>query len=151
MTKPADSDPRAYPKMPLLAVSAAVFRDGRVLIAKRGRPPLDGIWSLPGGLVEPGETLAEAAAREVFEETGVEAEILGVADIVELIRRDGDGAVERHYVIVSFAARRLSGEGETSEEAAEIAWLDPDALDGLAMTQGTPAVIAKAAALLADQ
>ena len=83
MTKPADSDPRAYPKMPLLAVSAAVFRDGRVLIAKRGRPPLDGIWSLPGGLVEPGETLAEAAAREVLEETGVEAESLGVADIVE--------------------------------------------------------------------
>jgi 8-oxo-dGTP diphosphatase len=149
MTNPADPDPRAYPKTPLLGVSASVFRDGKALIARRGRAPLRGLWSLPGGLVEPGETLFEAAAREVFEETGVSAEIIGLADVIEAIRRDGEGAVERHYVIASFAARWISGEGETSEEASEIAWIEPDRLGDLDMTDGAPAVIAKAAAVLA--
>jgi ADP-ribose pyrophosphatase YjhB (NUDIX family) len=93
-------------------------------------------------------TLAEAAAREVFEETGVRAEIVGLADTVEVIRRDADGAVERHYVILSFAARWISGEGEPSEEASEIAWRTPEDLGDLAMTDGTRAVIAKAAALV---
>lgn len=151
MTHSTDSDPRAYPKTPLVAVSASVFREDKVLLARRGRAPLDGIWSLPGGLVEPGEALRAAAAREVFEETGVRAEILGVADVVEVIRHDAAGAVARHYVIVSFAARWLSGNGETSPEAAEIAWRRPDDLSGLPLTDGTPAVVAKAADLLARE
>ncbi len=148
MSIPAAPDPRAYPKTPLLGVSASVFRDGKVLVARRGRPPLAGLWSLPGGLVEPGETMADAAAREVFEETGVSAEIGGVADVIEIILNDDDGAVERHYVLLSFAARWLAGDGETSEEAPEIAWLRPDELSALEMTEGTVAAVAKASALL---
>ncbi|MEJ8571688.1 NUDIX hydrolase [Microbaculum marinum] len=141
-------DPRAYPANPLLGVSAAVFRDGRVLVAKRARPPLDGLWSLPGGLVEIGETLGEAAAREVFEETGVKAEIVMPADIVEVIRRDARGVVVRHFVIVSFAARWIDGEARTSDEAADVAWMAPDDLGTLEMTERTPEVVAKAAALV---
>jgi 8-oxo-dGTP diphosphatase len=148
MTTPADSDPRTYPAAPLLGVSASVFRDGKVLIARRAGPPLAGLWSLPGGLVEPGETMVDAAAREVFEETGVSAEIGGIADVIEIILNDDEGAVERHYVILSFAARWLAGDGETSAEVSEIAWLRPDELGGLEMTEGTEAVIARAAALL---
>jgi ADP-ribose pyrophosphatase YjhB (NUDIX family) len=150
MTDSADSDPRAYPKTPLLGVSASVFRDGKVLVARRGRPPLAGLWSLPGGLVEPGERLEEAAAREICEETGVSAEIGGIADVIQIILRDEAGAVERHYVVVSFAARWLAGDGETSAEASEIAWMRPDGLGDLEMTGGTEAVIAKAAQVLAE-
>lgn len=149
MTGADQTDPRAYPRTPLLAVSASVFRNGRVLVAKRARGLAEGLWSLPGGLVEPGEKLAEAAAREVIEETAVVAEIDAPADIVEVIRRDEAGAVARHFVIVSFAARWISGEGETSEEAAEIAWVRPGDLGGLQMTDGTAAVVAKAALVLA--
>ena len=78
---------------PTLAVSTAVFRDGRVLIARRGAEPGLGLWSLPGGRVEAGETLADAARRELMEEVGVEAVILGLAAIREIIRRDADGTV----------------------------------------------------------
>jgi ADP-ribose pyrophosphatase YjhB (NUDIX family) len=149
MQMPQNHDPRTYPATPLLGVSAAVFRNGRILVAKRARDPLAGLWSLPGGLVESGETMAEAAAREVEEETGVRAEIVAPADIIEVIRRDDDGIVARHFVIVSFAARWISGEGEISDEAADIAWKAPNDLEDLKMTEGAPAVIAKAAALLA--
>jgi len=142
------SDERHYPARPLIGASAAVFRDGRVLLARRARAPLAGIWSLPGGLVEAGESLAQAAAREVFEETGVTAEIAALADTVEIIRRDEAGAVSTHYVIACFAARWISGAGVTSNEASEIAWLAPPELGGLTITEGTPEVVAKAAALI---
>lgn len=142
------SDERRYPARPLIGASAAVFRDGRVLLARRARTPLAGVWSLPGGLVEAGERLAAAAAREVFEETGVRAEIAAPADIVEIIRRDEAGAVATHYIIVCFAARWISGAGVVSDEASEIAWLSPPELGGLTITDGTLEVIAKAAALI---
>jgi len=149
MTIPADSDPRSYPDLPLLSVSASVFRDGKVLLARRARPPLDGLWSLPGGLVEAGETMADAAAREVLEETGVSADIGGVADVIEVILTDDDGSVRRHYVILSFAARWIAGDGEPNDEVSELAWVDPSALSSFELTEGTDAVIAKAARLAA--
>jgi 8-oxo-dGTP diphosphatase len=143
-----EADPRAYPRMPLLGVSVAVFRNGRVLVAKRGREPAMGMWSLPGGLVEPGETLTAAAVRELFEETGVEADIAALAEVVEVIRRDEADRVARHFVVLCYAARWRAGEGHTSEEAAEIAWLEPGSLGALPMTPGTAAVVVKAAGLL---
>src|SRR5262245_46706600 len=109
--------PRSYPDRPLLAASAAVFRDGRVLLAARGPDPGRGVFTLPGGLVEPGETLAEAARREVLEEMGLTVEIVGFADHREVIERDADGRVARHFVICAFAARWRGGEPVPSEEA----------------------------------
>lgn len=145
---PDAADPRSYPARPMLAVSTAVFRDGCVLLARRGRPPLAGIWSLPGGLVERGERLAEAAAREVMEETGIEAEIVGPAATVEVIRRDAAGRVVRHFVVMSYAGRWIAGEPAATEEASEFAWVLPGAYDGRPMTEGLEEVIAKAEAVL---
>src|SRR5215475_13044814 len=99
------NDARAYPDRPFLAVSAAIFRDGKVLLVRRARAPANGLFSLPGGVVEAGETLHEAVAREVMEETSLVIEPVALAGFRETIRRDADGRVERHFVILPFAAR----------------------------------------------
>lgn len=116
------SEDRTYPARPIIAASVAVLRGDRVLLAARGRPPLDHIWSLPGGLVESGETLAEAALRELKEETGVEAELIGLIRPIEYIDRDERGRVKHHFVICAHAARWLAGEGEIGPEALAIRW-----------------------------
>ena len=108
-----EADPRLYPAFPMLAVSVAVFRAGRVLLATRTKPPFDGIFSLPGGVVETGETLAEAALRELREEVDVEAEIVGFNRHVESVGLDAAGRVRTHFVIASFIAVWRSGEGTT--------------------------------------
>jgi 8-oxo-dGTP diphosphatase len=115
---------RLFPARPILAVSAAVFREGKVLIARRARAPLIGHFSLPGGGVEAGETLAEALARELMEEVGVEAEILAFNRHVEAIAREGD-RIRAHFVIASFVARWTSGEPRLSDEVDAVEWIDP--------------------------
>ncbi|MBV9431816.1 MAG: NUDIX hydrolase [Hyphomicrobiales bacterium] len=127
---------RAYPPHPLLATSLAVIRDGRILLATRTKPPAQGLFSLPGGLVEAGETLEEAALRELKEEVGVTASIVGFNDHVEVIDRDKDGKVARHFVIASFVANWESGQGTPSTEAGEVIWAKPDEIDGLPTTLG---------------
>lgn len=115
---------RLFPVRPVLAVSAAVFRQGRVLIVRRARAPLLGHFSLPGGGVEAGETLAAALARELEEEVGVEAEILGFNRHVEAIAYEGD-RIRTHFVIASFVARWTSGEPRLSDEIDAVDWIDP--------------------------
>lgn len=132
---------------PTLATSAAVFHDGRVLLAKRGAPPAHGLWTLPGGRVEPGETLAQAAAREVLEEVAVTCEIVGVAGAVDVIRHDEAGAVAAHFVVVAHAARWRAGEPSTGPEAAAVGWFDPDALPE-ETTPGLAGIIAAARLLV---
>jgi len=140
---------RSYPTRPHLAVSAAIFRDGKVLIVRRARAPARGVFTLPGGGVEAGETLHEAVVREVREETGLVVEPLGLAGYREVIARDADGKVERHFVILPFAARWIAGEIALNDELAEARWLAPDALAGLTTTEGLAEVIAAALALAA--
>ena len=101
------SDQRSYPARPFLAVSAAIVRDGRILLVRRARPPAHGLFSLPGGIVETGETLTEAVRREVAEETGLAIEPIALAGFRETIMRDSEERVERHFVILAFAARAL--------------------------------------------
>ena len=132
---------------PTLAVSTAVFRDGRVLVARRGAEPGLGLWSLPGGRVEAGETLADAARRELMEEVGVEAVILGLAAIREIIRRDADGTVTGHFVVLAQAGLWVAGDGETGPEATEIAWIDPEDLGGRPTTEGLAGVLIEAATI----
>ena len=96
----APSDPRAYPNRPILAVSAAIIRDGRVLVARRNRGPAFGVWTLPGGVVKAGETLTEALLREIAEETAMAIEPVGLAGHREVLVRDANGKVERHFVIL---------------------------------------------------
>lgn len=136
---------RHYPTRPFLAASVAVFREGRVLLAQRATGAGIGLWSLPGGMVESGERLEDAALRELGEETGVRAELIGFVDHVQLIQHDEDGRVRSHATIAVYAARWQSGEGEASAEASAILWADPLALPDLPMTPGLKPIITAAA------
>src|SRR5262249_3312450 len=133
---------RTYPTRPYLAVSAAIFRDGRVLIVRRSRPPAHGLYTLPGGGVELGETLEQAIIREVREETGLAIAPLALVGFREAIARDAAGRVERHFVILAFAARWAGGEVALSEELAEAHWREPDELPGLKTTEGLAEIVA---------
>jgi ADP-ribose pyrophosphatase YjhB (NUDIX family) len=140
---------RTYPTRPYLAVSAAIFRDGRVLIVRRGRPPAHGLYTLPGGGVELGETLEEAIIREVREETGLAIAPLALVGFREAIARDAAGRVERHFVILPFAARWIGGEIALSEELAEAHFRKPDELAGLKTTEGLAEIVGAAAERIA--
>ena len=137
-------DERTYPQRPYLAVSAAIIRDGKVLVVRRARQPALGIFTLPGGGVETGETLMQAATREVREETSMDIEPVALAGHREAIVRDAQGRVERHFVIPCFAARWLSGEPVLNEELDDARWLDPAALLGLRTTEGLAEIVAAA-------
>jgi ADP-ribose pyrophosphatase YjhB (NUDIX family) len=145
MSEAAAGD-RLYPTRPILAASAATFRDGRVLLARRARAPSAGLYSLPGGAVEAGETLRAAALRELAEEVGIEADIVGFVDHVEPIRFE-NGAVREHYVIAVFAARWRAGEARPGAEADAILWVAPAEVARLPTTPGLPAIVAAAARL----
>jgi 8-oxo-dGTP diphosphatase len=138
------TEARTYPRRPYLAVSAAIFRAERVLIVRRAQPPLHGLYTLPGGVVELGETLVEAVKREIREETGLEIEPHGLAGYREVIARDNNGRIERHFVILPFAARWLAGEIALNDELEEAQWLAPDALSGLKTTEGLADIVTAA-------
>jgi 8-oxo-dGTP diphosphatase len=121
---------------PVLAASVAVFRaDGKVLLATRTSPPACDVWSLPGGKVESGETLAEAALRELAEEVGVTARVIGFNRHVEIIHRDANDKVAHHFVVASFVAEWSGGEPRTGPEAGAVMWADPFNLGGLTTTR----------------
>ena len=144
------ADGRSYPERPFLAVSAAIMRAGQVLLVRRARPPAAGLFSLPGGVVELGETLEEAVVREVREETGLTIEPVGLAGFRETIVRDGDARIERHFVILPFAARWRAGEVELNEELSEARWLEPAEIAGLPTTPGLGEIVANALKRLQD-
>lgn len=128
------------PSHPQLAVSAAIFRDGKILLVRRARSPAKGFYSLPGGRVEFGESLHAALHREVAEETALKIEIIGLAGWREALPGTGGG----HYLIMSFAARWSSGEPVLNEELDDFRWLAPDTLGDLNLTAGLPEVIRSA-------
>lgn len=135
---------------PKLGASIAVFRDGQVLIVERARPPLAGVWSLPGGHVEPGEAAADAAVRELLEETGVAAEVLGLAGTRELIRKTDDGRIEAHYVILAHAGIWRSGEPIAASDVSAARFIDPVDLAHHRMTEGATGIILQAAAMVSE-
>jgi 8-oxo-dGTP diphosphatase len=130
--------------MPRAAVSGAIFRGGRVLLVRRARPPALGLWSLPGGHIEAGETAAEALRRELMEETGITARLDGVADAVDVIRRNDEGAVIFHRVIVVFHGIWLSGEPRAASDVSAVMWRRLEEIAGLETTPGLAAVIERA-------
>jgi 8-oxo-dGTP diphosphatase len=140
----AGGDPRAYPARPFLAVSAVIVREGRVLVVRRARPPAQDRYTLPGGVVEAGETLIEAIKREVQEETTLSIEPIEIADYREVIARDDENRPKRHFVIIVFAARWRDGEATPNDEIAETRWVDPDGLDGLPTTDGLAGIVERA-------
>jgi ADP-ribose pyrophosphatase YjhB (NUDIX family) len=141
------SDPRAYPERPFLAVSAAIIREGHVLVAQRTKvgSASVGLFTLPGGVVEAGETLHQAIVREVAEETGIVIEPVALAGHREFITRSADGRVERHFVILCFAARWIVGEGTPDpDELADLRWVRPAELAALRTTPGLAEIVAEA-------
>ena len=132
------------PSYPQLAVSAAIFRDSKILLVRRARSPAKGFYSLPGGRVEFGETLHAALHREVAEETALKIEIVDLAAWREVVPETGGG----HYLIMSFAARWSAGEPVLNDELDDFKWLAPDALGDLMVTGGLQEVIRAAQGLL---
>lgn len=136
---------REYPENPLVGVGAIIVEQGRVLLVRRGHPPLAGEWSIPGGVLEVGELLCEAAVREAKEETGLTVEpgeLLGVFD--RLIRR-GE-RVQYHYVLIDFLCRRVGGELKAGSDADEVRWFTPQEIPALNLAADTAEVIRKAMA-----
>jgi ADP-ribose pyrophosphatase YjhB (NUDIX family) len=144
----AATDPRAYPARPFLAVSAAILRAGNVLVVRRARMPASGLFSLPGGVVEVGETLHEALVREILEETAITIEPVGLAGFRETIVRDRENRVERHFVILPFAARWVAGEARLNEELSEARWVKPAEIASLPTTPGLVDIVVAASRLL---
>ncbi len=137
------SDDRRYPKRPLIGVGALILDGDRILMAQRGKEPLEGWWSLPGGLVELGEALEDAVRREVREETGLEVRPTGILEVFERIMRDSAGATEYHYVLIDYVCRIIGGQLCAGDDACRVEWFHRAELAGLQITEGTLGVIEK--------
>jgi mutator protein MutT len=135
---------RRYPKRPLVGVGALIFRRGRILMAQRGKEPLKGWWSLPGGALETGEMLDQAVRREVLEETGLIVEPQEVFEIFERIMKDAAGKVEYHYVLVDYFCRVAGGEPRAGDDVCRVEWMRLDELKDVQITEGTLGVIERA-------
>jgi ADP-ribose pyrophosphatase YjhB (NUDIX family) len=135
---------RRYPPRPILGVGALIIRDDQVLLVQRGKEPLKGYWSLPGGAVEAGEALETAIRREVLEETNLDVEVMKVIEIFERITRDAEGRAEYHYVLIDYLCTVKGGEARAGSDAAGIAWLRRGELENFSLTEGAAQVIRKA-------
>ncbi len=141
-------DSRRYPQRPLVGVGALIFTGAEILLVERGKDPLKGFWSLPGGLLELGERLTVAVAREVQEETGLQVEPLSVFEIFERIMPDSDGRPEYHYVLIDYLCRVMGGELHAASDVSRVAWVPQRNLNDYRVTEGTQAVIERAFAKL---
>jgi 8-oxo-dGTP diphosphatase len=139
-----DRSDRLYPKRPLVGVGAVVVRDGFVLLERRGQPPAQGSWSLPGGLVDAGERLEEAVRREVREECAIEVEVGPLLGVFEPMVKDDDGRLLYHYVVLDYLARYLSGDPVIGDDAAELLWVAFDELGEYALLPATRDMIERA-------
>jgi 8-oxo-dGTP diphosphatase len=138
---------RKYPDRPIVAVGAVIFHGDRVLLIQRGQEPLKGEWSLPGGVVELGETLEAALVREVREETSLDVVAGEVVEVLDSIRRDAAGRTEYHYIIIDYACRLLGDAPAAAAhgtDATDVRWVAIDELERLGVTAGAIAVIRKA-------
>ncbi len=144
MTIAEDRSERMYPRRPMVGVGAVVWRDGAVLLERRGQPPAQGSWALPGGLVDVGETLEEAVRREVQEECGIDVAVGPLLGIFEPVQRDEDGRIRYHYVVIDYLATYLGGNLVVGDDAAELCWVAVDELDAYPLMPATRAMIERA-------
>lgn len=126
-----------HPRQPRAAAGAVVFKDGRVLLVRRGHPPHKGTWAIPGGGVRLGESLAQAAEREILEETGIRIRAGDPVYAFDLIEKDRDGEILFHYVVVDLDAEYVSGEPEGRSDAEAARWVSPDELGALELSPAT--------------
>jgi ADP-ribose pyrophosphatase YjhB (NUDIX family) len=140
---------REYPEHPIVGAAAIVLRDDQVLLVQRGREPAKGLWGLPGGMLELGETIAAGVRREVLEECGIEVAVGPLAGVFEPMQRDETGRLRYHYVVLDYLATYVSGELRAADDADDARWVELDKLDLLPMSVETKAMIKKAAAMVA--
>jgi mutator protein MutT len=135
---------RAYPSQPIVGVGAIVLRQDDVLLVRRGKEPQKGLWSLPGGALELGESLQQGVKREVLEETGLQVRVLQFAELFERIVADDTGAVEYHYVLLDYLCEQVGGALMAGDDAVEAAWVTRAELGDRPLTPGLQNVIEKA-------
>ena len=133
--------PRSYPDRPYVGVGIVVFRGDEVLLVERTKPPIRNRWSIPGGAQEIGETVHEAALRELMEETGLEADVIGLIDVVDSITRDQDSRVQFHYTLVDFAAEWRSGEAAAADDVVAVRWVPLADLEAMGLWTETVRII----------
>ena len=134
---------REYPETPLVGVGAIIIEGERVALVKRGHPPLEGKWSIPGGVLEIGETLRKAAVREALEETGLAVEPGELLGVFERVIPDEEGRMRYHYVLIDFLCRRVAGEVQAGDDAREVRWFRREELADLELARETEEVILK--------
>ena len=139
---------REFPEVPLIGVGAVIIEnsieDSRVLLVKRAHPPLQAQWSIPGGVLEVGELVREAAIREAREETGLIVEPADLLGVYDRVLRDGEQRVQYHYVLIDFLCRRVGGELQAASDAAAVRWFGEEELGSLKLTAGSLPVIERA-------
>ncbi len=114
---------RRYPTQPIVGVGAIILRDGKILLEQRGNEPAKGQWTIPGGVVEVGESLETAVVRETKEETCLEVEVVGLIDVVDQVHRDDQKRIEYHFVIVDYLAKVVGGDMHVASDAADLRWV----------------------------
>ena len=132
---------REYPERPVIGVGAVVLGPGGVLLVRRGKPPREGQWSLPGGAQKLGESVFETARREILEETGLTIDVLGLVDVVDSIHHDDDGKVQYHYTLVDVLAVPEDGDPRPGSDAKAVAWMPLGDIPGLGLWSETERVI----------
>ncbi|HVI09202.1 MAG TPA: NUDIX hydrolase [Candidatus Binatia bacterium] len=134
---------REFPQVPLVGVGAVIIEGDRVLLVKRAHPPLEAQWSIPGGVLEVGELVREAAVREAREETGLTVEPVELLGVYDRVLRNAEQRVQYHYVLIDFLCRRLAGELSAASDAADVCWFTRDELPELNLAEDTLEVIGK--------
>ena len=135
---------REYPSQPIVGVGGVIVSNGRALLIKRGTPPLEGQWSIPGGLLEIGETLMEGVRRALREETGMEARPLVLMVVFERIELDGSGRAKYHYVVQDYLCERTGGEPRAGSDVTHVVWARPEELGHYSLSSTATRVIMKA-------
>jgi 8-oxo-dGTP diphosphatase len=136
--------PREYPERPIVGVGGVVIADRRTLLIRRGNPPLEGQWSIPGGTLEVGEALIEGVRRELAEETGIDVRVLDMIEVFERIVRDEGGRAQYHFVIVDYLCEIVSGEARAGSDVTDVAWSRESDLARYSLTPTAMRVIGKA-------
>ena len=136
--------PREYPERPICGVGVVCFKDDLVLLVKRAKPPITWQWSIPGGAQEIGETTREAGLRELMEETGIEARLIGLIDVIDTLREDDEGRVQFHYTLVDFAAEWVSGEPVADDDVSDAQWVPLSEIEDRGLWSETVRVIREA-------
>jgi 8-oxo-dGTP diphosphatase len=142
---------RTFPARPILGVGGIILDGGLVLLVRRGHAPLEGAWSLPGGAVELGETLAAATAREIREETGLEVAVGPLVDVVDRIHRTEDGRVEYHFVVADYLCAAVDTHAAAGSDAADVRWVAVAELNAYGVSAAATSVIHKALAVIAAE